>query len=629
MSNADIAEVFSEMATLLEVKGENPFKVRAYQRVTETIANLTEELAAIKERDELHKIPGVGASTAGKIVELLDTGKCQHHQELLKEFPSTVFDLLRIPGVGPKTAKMLLDEKITTIEELEQAAGSGRLRTLRGMGEKTEQEILRGIARLREYSQRTNLGVAWDMAQWIMRELREKAPVDQIEAAGSLRRMKETIGDLDILVTSERPEAVMDVFVALAEVEEVLTHGATKSSVVTTAGIQTDLLVVAPESWGAALQYFTGSKQHSIRLRDIAVRAGLKLNEYGVFRVKGDKETRIGGRTEEEMYGALKLPLMPPELREDLGEIEAARAGTLPELIELSDIRGDLQMHSTWSDGRHSIADMARAAKALGYRYIAITDHSPSETVANGLTVERLRKRVKEIEAARKAVPGIAILNGSEVDIKRDGSLDYPDQVLVELDFVVASVHSGWKMDRASMTARMVKALENPWVDALGHPTGRLIGQREPYEVDMEAVLEAAARLGVAVEINAYPDRLDLKDVHARRAKELGVKLVINTDAHAADQLPVIHFGVATARRGWIEAGDVLNTLPLAALRRSLRRARPAGRPRARSTRKLAQVSKAEGREGVAGRGQKKLAARVRRLPACATLEGPRQKRGR
>jgi DNA polymerase (family 10) len=580
MSNAEIAEVFSEIATLLEIKGENPFRARAYQRVAETIGSLTEDLAAIRARGELRSIAGIGTSTAGKIEELLDRGECQQHQDLLKEFPAGVFDLLRIPGVGPKTVRMLLDEKITTVEELEEAAKAGRLRTLRGMGQKTEEEILRGIGRLREYGQRTNLGVAWEMAQRIMAELRERAPVDQIEAAGSLRRMKETIGDLDILVTSKRPQAVMDVFVELAEVAEVLTHGRAKSSVVTTAGIQTDLLVVAPESWGAALLYFTGSKQHNIRLRDEGVRAGLRLNEYGVFRVKGDQETRIGGRTEEEVYAALKLPLIPPELREDLGEIEAARKGALPHLIELSDIRGDLQMHSTWSDGHNSIVAMARAAKALGYRYVAITDHSPSETVANGLTVERLRKRFREVEAARRSVPGIAILNGAEVDIKRDGSLDYPDDVLAELDFVVASVHSGWKMDRASMTARIRKALENPWVDALGHPTGRLIGQREPYAVDMEAVLERAARLGVALEINAYPDRLDLKDVHARRAKELGVKLVINTDAHGTDQLRVIHFGVATARRGWVEAGDVINTLPLAALRKSLRRARGTRRRR-------------------------------------------------
>jgi len=575
MDNAEIAEVLSEIAILLEIKGENPFKVRAYQRAAETIQSLTQDLSEIRQQGELRSLQGVGASIADKIAELLDIGKCAHHQELLREFPSSVFDMLRVPGVGPKTVKLLLErEGIATLEALEQAASAGLLRTLPGLGEKTEQEILRGITRLREYSKRTNLGLAWAIAEGIMAQLRAEAPVDQMQAAGSLRRMKETIGDIDILITSDNPEPVMDRFVSLDLVAEMLAHGPTKSSILTEAGIQADLRVVAPESFGAALQYFTGSKQHNVRLRDLAVRRKIKLNEYGVFRVKGEHDERIGGRLEEEMYTALGLPLIPPEMREDQGEIEAAREERLPELVELSQIQGDLQTHSTWSDGHHTVEQLARAAKALGYRYLAITDHSPSQTVANGLSPERLKQRRKEIEAARKAVPGVALLDGTEVDIKRDGSLDYPDEVLAELDFVVASVHSGWKMDRAAQTLRIVKAMENPWVDCIGHPTGRLIGQREPYELDMEAVLEAAARLGVAMEINAYPDRLDLKDVHARRAKELGVKLLINTDAHSADQLSLMRFGVATARRGWIGPGEVLNTLPLSQLRRWLRRTR-------------------------------------------------------
>ena len=581
MQNPEIAEVFSQIAALLEIKGENPYRVRSYQRAAETIANLTEELSAIRERGELPAIPGVGSSTAGKITELLDTGQCAQHQELLKEIPRTLFEVLKIPGVGPKTVKLLWEKLgIATVEALEEAARGGLVRKLPGMGEKTEQEMLRGIGHLREYARRTNLGVAWEMAQVMMAQLRACAPVDRMEAAGSLRRMKETIGDIDILITSDRPQEVMDCFVGLEQVVEVLAHGPTKSSVLTEAGVQADLRVVASESWGAALQYFTGSKQHNVKLRDIAVRAGFKLNEYGVFRVKGKAEKRVGGEREEEMYAALGLPMMPPEMREDLGEMEAAREGKLPALIELSDIRGDLQMHSTWSDGHDTIAGMARAAKARGYRYIAITDHSVSETVANGLSVERLRERRGEIEKARKSVSGIAILNAAEVDIKRDGSLDYPDEVLAELDFVLASIHSGFKMDREAMTRRIVKTLENPYVDAFGHPTGRLIGKREPYEVDMEEVLQAAVRLGVAVEINAYPDRLDLKDVHARRAKQLGVKLLINTDAHSADQLEMMHFGVATARRGWIEAREVLNTLPLSPFKRSLRGARARGRRR-------------------------------------------------
>lgn len=569
MNNAQIADVFSEIGTLLEIKGENPFKVRAYERAAESIRSLTQEVAEIREAGDLRSLPSIGGGIADKIAELLDTGKCTHHQELLSEFPETVFEMLRISGVGPKTVKTLIEQEgIASVEQLESAARGGRLRALPGMGEKTEQEILRGIAHLREYGKRTNLGLAWTIAEGIMEQLREDAPVDDMEAAGSLRRMKETIGDIDILITSDHPEAVMDRFVGLDLVAEILVHGATKSSVLTGAGVQADLRVVPPESFGAALQYFTGSKEHNVRLRDLAVRKKIKLNEYGVFRVKGEREERVGGRLEEEMYDALGLPLIPPELREDQGEIEAAGDGRLPQLIEVGDIRGDLQMHSTWSDGGSTIEEMAGAAKALGYRYIAVTDHSPSQTVANGLSVERLRERRKEIAAARRAVPGIGILDATEVDIKRDGSLDYPDEVLAELDFVVASVHSGWKMERAAMTERIIRAMENPRVDGIAHPTGRLIGKREPFEVDMEAVLKAAASLGVAMEINAYPDRLDLKDVHARRAKELGVKLMINTDAHAAEQLRLMHFGVATARRGWIEPGDVLNTLPISRLRR-------------------------------------------------------------
>jgi len=578
MRNADIARVFSEIAAVLMVKGEQVFKVRAYERVAEEIGELSDDVAVLRERGELRSIPGIGASTAAKIEEMLDTGQCRLHQELLKDFPATALEFFRIPGIGPKSVRVLIDAGITTVDELEHAGTEGHLRTLRGLGEKTEQEILRGIAHLREYSKRANLGVAWTLAQAIMAQIREGAPINQMEVAGSLRRMRETIGDIDILVTSAEPEKVMDRFVGLDIVDQVLAKGPTKSSVLTYTGIQADIRVVAPESFGAALQYFTGSKQHNIKLRDLAVRKKLKLNEYGVFSVAGKTEKRIGGRTEAEMYAAVGIPMMPPEMREDQGEIEAAREGRLPGLIDLSDIRGDLHAHSRWSDGHETIEQMARAAKARGYEYVAMTDHSPSETVANGLSPERLSERSRELETARKAVKGIAILNGSEVDIKRDGSLDYPDEVLARLDFVVASVHSGWKMPREEMTARIVRAMENPWVDCIAHPTGRLIGRRESYDVDMEEVLKAAARSGVALEINAFPDRLDLKDVHARRAKVLGVKLLINTDAHSSDHYDMMRFGIGTARRAWIEASVVLNTLPLKQLLAQLRRSQ--SRPR-------------------------------------------------
>jgi DNA polymerase (family 10) len=523
----------------------------------------------------------VGAGIADRIEEMLDTGNCTYHQDLLREIPATVFDMLRIPGVGPKTVKMLAErEGIVTVEQLEEAAQAGVLRELPGMGEKTEQEILRGIAHLREYGKRIDLGLAWDIADSVIEQLREAAPVSRLAAAGSLRRMRETIGDIDILATSGAPEAVMEAFVNLQLVAEVVARGPTKSSVLTPAGVQVDLRVVAPDSFGAALQYFTGSKQHNVKLRDLAVRRKIKLNEYGVFRVEGDEEERLGGELEEEMYAALGLPVMPPEMREDRGEIEAAREGRLPSLIEEADIKGDLHVHSTWSDGHSTIEEMARAAKKAGYQYLGITDHSPSQTVANGLKIDRLRARSEEIEAARRAVPEIEIFEGTEVDIKRDGKLDYPDEVLAELDFVVASVHSGWKMERRAMTERIIKAIQNPWVDCIGHPTGRLVGQREPYDVDLEAMLEAAARAGVALEMNADPNRLDLKDTHARRAKEIGVPVLIATDAHWANHLSLMRFGVATARRGWLEAPDVLNAMPVVELRTALRRAQS---PRARS----------------------------------------------
>jgi len=574
MRNVDVARVFSEIAAMMTVKGEQVFKIRAYERAAEAIGNLSDDLSGLRARGELRSIPGIGASIAAKIEEMLGTGQCAYHQELLKEFPVSALEFFRISGIGPKTVKVLIEAGITTVDALEHAAVEGQLRHLHRLGEKTEQEILRGIEHVREYGKRASLGVVWTMAQTMMEQIRAGAPVDQMEAAGSLRRMKETVGDIDILVTSSEPDKVMDCFVNLRVVDQVLMEGPTKSSVLTYAGLQADIRVVAPESFGAALQYFTGSKQHNIKLRELAVKRKLKLNEYGVFSVSGKEETRIGGRTEEEMYAAVGIPMMPPEMREDQGEIEAARAGRLPKLVELSDIRGDLHVHSSWSDGHESIESMARAAQELGYEYIAMTDHSPSQTIAGGLSAERLVQRLEELEAARQAVPSITILNGSEVDIKRGGSLDYPDELLSELDFAVASVHSGWKMERAEMTARMIKAMENPWVDCVAHPTGRILGRREPYEVDMEEVLKAAARLGVAFEINAYPDRLDLKDVHARRAKELGVKILVNTDSHSSDHYGFMHFGVGAARRGWLEPSDVLNTLPVASLLAQLRRAR-------------------------------------------------------
>ena len=577
MSNAEIARVLDDIAAALEIKGENVFKIRAYYKAAETIANLPEELATLRARGELRKLSGVGAGIAEKIEELLDTGKSTYHQQLQAEFSPALLELLRIPEVGPKTVKLLHEQLgIGSIAELEAAAEAGKLREIRGLGEKTEVNILKGIRQVRRFAERFPLAVVYPMATRIVELLAERAPVEKIYPAGSLRRRRDTVRDLDLLVTANDPEQVMEVFVKLPIVREVTMRGPTKTSVIAEEGLQVDLRVVAPEEFGAALLYFTGSKEHNVKLREMAVKRKLRINEYGLFEVETNK--RLGGKTEEEMYRLMKLPWIPPEMREDQGEIEAAQRGELPELVELRDLRGDLHVHSKWSDGRATIEAMVKAAQERGYEYVAICDHSPAQVVANGLSVERLRKRQEEIERVRRKFPGMAVLAGTEVDIRADGSLDYPDEVLAELDFVVASVHSGWKASAQVNTERILRAIANPYVDLIGHPTGRLIGQRDPYEVDIEQVIRAAAKAGVALEIDSHPDRLDLKDSHARLAKEHGVKLIINTDSHSLEGYELLHFGVATARRGWIEPKDVLNTLPRAKFL-AARRKRP-GRKR-------------------------------------------------
>lgn len=571
MTNREIARILSEIADLLEIKGENPFKIRAYQRAAQAIEGLAVTLSDMRGHQPFTDISGVGSSIAEKIEELLDAGQCRYHQELLAEFPASLAALLSIPEVGPRKAKVLHDELgITSVDELEQAAREGKLRELKGFGAKTEQNILRGIERLKVHKARLPLAQAHPLAMEVVEDLLLAAPVERIEPAGSIRRMRDTIGDIDILVTSSEPQDVMSTFVGLPVVDHVLEQGATKSSILSHSGAQVDVRVVDPESFGAALQYFTGSKEHNVRLRELAVRRGLRLSEYGVFDVKTDR--RIAGATEEEVYAALGLPLIPPEMREDCGEIAAALRGALPRLVAVEDIRGDLHVHTKRTDGHHTIEEMAETARGAGYEYIAVCDHSRSVGMAGGLFEEDLLRHVEEIRAVNKRINKITILAGTECDIRRDGTLDYPDEVLAQLDVVIAAVHSGFKMDAQTMTSRIIQAMQNPYVDALAHPTGRIIGKRDPYEVDIERLLAAAAELGVAMEINSYPDRLDLRDVHARRAKELGVKVVINTDAHDCDHLRLITYGVATARRGWLEPDDVLNTLPLKELRTRLRR---------------------------------------------------------
>ena len=572
MQNADLARLFSEIADLLEIKGENPFRVRAYRRAAEGLEGLTEDVGAVAARDGLEELQGIGKDLAGKIREALATGSIEYLEDLRQQIPAGVVDLMGIQGVGPRTAQMLFQRAgVDSVEKLEALAGAGKLAGLPGIKARTEQNILKGIAVWKAGRERMPLGRALALAEAIVGALRALPGIARIETAGSLRRMRETVKDIDILITAADGGPAMRAFTDLPNVVEVLARGETKSSVRLAEGIQADLRVVEPEAFGSALQYFTGSKAHNIRVRELAVRKGFKLSEYGVFRVKDDR--RVAGATEEEVYDALGLPLIPPELREDLGEVDAALEGRLPVLVDVGHIRGDLHCHTNWSDGKLTPDELVRAAKARGYEYVVIADHSRSSTVANGLDAGRLGQQLELIEGLRRKVKGITILAGSEVDIRADGTLDFPDEVLARLDVVVASVHSRFKQEQGAMTDRIVRALRNPHVRILGHATGRLLGGREPYAVDMEAVLAAARDAGVAVEINASPQRLDVNDLHARRARELGLMMAVNTDAHAEAHLEFMRLGVAVARRAWLGPDAILNTRStrdlLAWLRRS------------------------------------------------------------
>ncbi len=562
MTNAQIARIFAEIGDLLEILGENPYRIQAYRRAAQTIENLTQDIVDLAEKGELEKIPGIGKSIAEKIKEILATGKLRQHEELKAKVPPGLLEMLQVPSLGPKKVKLFYERLgIDNLEALEKAAREGKLRHLPGMGVKSEENILRGIQLLRSTKGRLPLGVALPAANKIVEELKQLPQVERITTAGSLRRMKETIGDIDILITSSDPKPVMDHFVSMSMVKEVLAHGTTKSSVIIDAGTQVDLRVVEPESFGAAQQYFTGSKDHNIRLRELAMKQGLKINEYGVFRTKDDR--RIAGENEEDVYAALGMPWIPPELRENWGEVEAALEGRLPQLVELSDIKGDLHVHTKWTDGAHTIEEMARKARELGYEYLGICDHSKSMAFVGGLDEKKLLEQVKEIQAVNRKLRGIRILTGIEVDILPDGSLDLAEEVLDQVDIVVASVHSRFKMSEREMTERIIRAMRKKCVDVIGHPTGRIIGEREPYELDMDRLLEVAVETQTALEINAFPERLDLRDVHARAAKERGALLCINTDAHSTFQLEWMTFGVAVARRGWVEPQNVLNCKPL------------------------------------------------------------------
>ncbi|MEK6660358.1 MAG: DNA polymerase/3'-5' exonuclease PolX, partial [candidate division NC10 bacterium] len=565
MRNLEIAKLFNEIADLLEIKDENIFKIRAYRRAAINLESLTEEIEAVAARGGLTEIAGIGKDLAAKIEQALETGRIEYLEELRREIPRGVVELMAIPGVGPKTAKLLFDRlQVDSVEKLEALAQEGKLLGLPGIKQKTVENIVKGIQVVKKGRERMLLGQALPLAREIVWILEELPQVEKISMAGSLRRMRETVRDFDLLITSTKPAKVMEIFTSLPQVAEVLVHGETKATIRHREGIQVDLRVVEPECFGAALQYFTGSKEHNIRVRELASRKGLKVSEYGVFNEATGK--RIAGATEEEVYRAIGLPYIPPELREDTGEIEAALEGRLPNLLELDDLRGDLHAHTNWSDGHHDLEALVEAAHRRGYEYVIVSDHSRSSTVAHGLSEERLIEQIGQIRALNKRYTNFRILTGSECDILADGRMDFPDRVLAQLDIVLCAVHSRFKQGRAEMTARIVKALSNPYVHILAHPTGRLIGERDPYDVDLEAVFAAAKRHGKAVEINAQPSRLDLNDHHARRAKELGVMISIDTDTHSLDQLENMTLGVATARRAWIGKSDVINTMPIGKL---------------------------------------------------------------
>lgn len=563
--NSDVAAIFNEVADLLEIEGANPFRIRAYRNAGRTIGEYSRNVADLVALEEnLAQLPGIGSDLADKIVEIVQTGTLTFLKEIESRIPRELLDLLRISTLGPKRVKALWQTlAITSIPELEKAARGGKIRELPGFGLKTEQKILEEIERHKGTEKRTKLVEAEEIAQSLVNYLKKIKGVDHVVVAGSFRRRKEVVGDLDILATCAESFKVMEHFIHYEDVSQVISHGETRSTVLLRTGLQVDLRVVPDKSYGAALHYFTGSQAHNIAIRKLGQKRDLKINEYGVF--QGDKW--IAGLTEEEIFQQVGLPYIEPELREDRGEIEAAQEQKLPRLITLADIKGDLHAHTKATDGHYSIEEMAKAAKEKGYEYLAITDHSQHVTVAHGLDVNRLGKQIEEIERINKQLDGLVLLKGIELDILEDGSLDLPNEALAWLDLTVCSVHYKFNLTREKQTERIIRAMDNPYFTILAHPSGRLIQEREPYEVDMEAILQAARDRGCFVELNAHPDRLDLSDVYCKMAKEMGVKIAISTDAHSLAHLDYMRFGLGQARRGWQESADVINTFGLEQLR--------------------------------------------------------------
>jgi DNA polymerase (family 10) len=572
MENLAIARIFSEIADLLEIKGENPFKIRAYRNAADTITHATERLASCTEQ-QLRAIPGIGKDLAAKIVEIAATGESKFHGELLAAFPGSILDLLRLPGVGPKTvAQLYADAGIANLDQLEAACRDGRLRSLKGMGQKKEQLILKALDERRQRAGRHLMPKAAEAAQLLVDHLQAQSPQTAFTIVGSLRRGVDTTGDIDILAAGGDND-VMNTLARHPLVERTLAQGATKTSVLLKGGMQADLRLVPRDSLGAALQYFTGSKAHNIALRDRAIGRALKLNEYGLFRMTDN--VNIASRTEHEIYEALGLSFVPPELREDRGELAAAEGKTLPNLIALSDVRGDLHSHTNATDGRADIETMALAARDAGLSYLAITDHSKALAMSNGLDEDRALAHARRIRDVGARLEGITLLAGIECDIRPDGTMDLSEDCLAQLDIVVASVHSAFSQDEVEMTERVLRAVECPYVDVIGHPTGRRLLKREPSKLNVNRLIDAAVQSRVALEINCHPERLDLCDTQVRTAKERGAKIIISTDSHEPRSFQLMKWGVLVARRGWLTAVDVLNTLPVADFRAALRRGRP------------------------------------------------------
>jgi DNA polymerase (family 10) len=559
MNNRELAAIFNRIGDLLEIKGEVIYKTLAYRKAADSLNALGRDVNEIWREGKLTEIPGVGKAIAEKIDELLSTGRLGFLEKLEAEVPASLAELLDVPDLGPKKIALFWKQLgVTDLAGLEAAARAGKLRELPGMGEKSEARILSGIEAVSRRTTRIPLGDAWPYAQELLGRLKKVPGVAMAEAGGSLRRMRETVGDLDLLVGAADSGPVMEYFTGMAEIAQILGQGETKASVEFKDGMRAQVWVHPPERWGTALIYAIGNKDHNVRLRELALKKGLSLSEHSFLRKDGSE---ILCATEEEVYATLGLPWMPPEIREDHGEIEAALAGRLPDLIDQKDLRAELHAHSTWSDGKNSIREMAEAARQRGLKVLAITDHTPSLGVTGGLSVEDLKKQRAEIDGVQREMGGsFRILQGAEVEIRADGSLDYPDEVLAQLDLVIASLHVSLRQPREQVTQRLLNAVRNPHVDIIGHPMGRLIPNREGADLDMDAVLKAAAESGVVMEINAHPSRLDLDGTHARRAVELGIRLSINTDAHVPREMDLVHFGVATARRGWVEAKDVINT---------------------------------------------------------------------